>query len=403
MRRLTRPALAVLLCVCGLAACKSAGKSAHELADQALYQPIAYRNAAVPGPPVVVLPGALENSTASFRQRVNTGNLADAGEMELAKAGFTVLDRANLDEIVQEIALAANLGDAQALKVFRKGKFAQARYLVRFDVAKAERIDVQRKDFDGTLLGIVVAGVVAGVTQDSGSGTAAGTAVASIKSGDEKSTWKAGLRYTVIDADTGVQTAAGLLEDTFVVHSQLKGFLGATEETRTALTMDTMAIRLVQMAVAEIDARHKVSMSQAPAPKAGAARGRLDEAAVRKRYAAIKEQQRQEQEQAARLARFDGAYVGEFAGGTKGKVRLTVDGRGVEGEVSNADGLHGRFTGTLDQEKGTFESELTGKVAFISFKGAVSGTIFENGTAQGTWAATGWGTEKGTWAAKLSP
>ncbi|GFK92611.1 hypothetical protein NNJEOMEG_00436 [Fundidesulfovibrio magnetotacticus] len=398
MSRSARRILAVLCLSCCLAACKSASKSAHELADQALYQPIAYANASVPGPAVVVLPGTMQGATAAFRQRVDSGNLADAGEMEMSKAGFTVLDRANLDEIVQEIGLAANLGDAKALKVFRKGKFAQARFLVRFDVAKAERLDIQRKDFDGTLLGILVGGVVAGVTQDSGVGTAAGTAVASIKSGDEKSTWKAGLRYTVIDADTGQQVAAGLMEDTFVVHSQLKGFLGSTEETRTGLTMDTMAIRLVQMAVSEIDARHKEALNQAPAP--APAKDRVDEAAVRKQYDAIKEQQRKEREEAARLARFDGTYIGEFAGGTKGKVRLTVDGKGVEGEVSNTDGLHGRFIGTLDQQTGTFDSELNGKIAFITFKGSVSGTLSEDGTAQGAWRASGWGTEQGAWAAK---
>src|SRR5689334_18096043 len=57
----------------------SASNDANRRADMAQYKPIDYNNAAKKGPRIIVLPGDIKASNATFVQKVTANNIADFG------------------------------------------------------------------------------------------------------------------------------------------------------------------------------------------------------------------------------------------------------------------------------------------------------------------------------------
>ena len=94
--------------------CKSASEKANEMADKSMYKPVAYANANKTGPALVVIPGAIKSANAAYSQKIGANNIADYAELELTKANFKVLERTDLGPMLEELALAANMGDAQS-------------------------------------------------------------------------------------------------------------------------------------------------------------------------------------------------------------------------------------------------------------------------------------------------
>src|SRR6476619_1818227 len=93
---------------------------ANESADQAVYKPVEYMNANKKGPALIVIPGEIKSSNATFLQKFTSNNIADFAEIELSSANFQVLERSNLGPILKEFEfeLAYNLGDPQAARKF---------------------------------------------------------------------------------------------------------------------------------------------------------------------------------------------------------------------------------------------------------------------------------------------
>jgi len=259
--------VSLLLLVLLPVGCVSANKKATELADQAVYQPAVYENASVPGPEVVVLPGEIKSSNYPFLQKVTSNNLRDFAEIELSKDSFKVLDRADVQPLFQEIALAANLGDAEALKVFRKGKFKATNWFLTFNILKAEPTVTVTKKFDGETAGALIdlAFTIANKGEKSTAGKMIGKTVASAKSADTSAIWLVGLQYKIVNAATGEQVASGYIEDKMEATTAMNAFLGATNQQSTTITLDTMAQRLIQKAVAEIDKKYKTGAGSTPA------------------------------------------------------------------------------------------------------------------------------------------
>src|SRR6187431_1093413 len=115
---------------------KGSGSSnkANEMADEAAYKDVEYKNKAKRGPALVVIPGEVKSNNANFVQRFLPNNIADFGELELSSANFTVLERANLGNLLQEISLAYNLGDVdKARKMMQVGKLRATKWIVKFD------------------------------------------------------------------------------------------------------------------------------------------------------------------------------------------------------------------------------------------------------------------------------
>ncbi|MHC1713499.1 MAG: hypothetical protein AB9872_15230 [Solidesulfovibrio sp.] len=236
----------LIVCVVLAQGCVSASKQANETADKAMYQPIAYSDKA--GPQVVVIPGEIKSANASFSQKVSSNNIADYAELELGKAHYTVLERSDLGPMLKEIEIAANLGDASQLKKFKKGKFQATNWLVRFDILKAEPVSEVKQSFDGRWLGAIAGSAIGGP-----GGYAADAGVSSVHASDAAAVWIVGLRYKILDANTGEQKATGYIEDKMEINSSGGGALGISQSQTKIVTLDTMAQRLVQKAVADMD------------------------------------------------------------------------------------------------------------------------------------------------------
>src|SRR5215208_5251620 len=129
-------------------------QQANAAADAAAYQEVPYTNRNKRGPALVVIPGEVKSNNASFIQKFGPNNIADFGELELSQANFAVLERANLGHLLQEISLAYNMGDPQAArKSMQMGKLKTTKWIVKFDILKAEQIAENKKGFDGRAIG----------------------------------------------------------------------------------------------------------------------------------------------------------------------------------------------------------------------------------------------------------
>ncbi|MBL8471321.1 MAG: hypothetical protein KF778_10080 [Rhodocyclaceae bacterium] len=231
----------------------STSQTANAMADRAMYQPIEYVNRARPGPAVIVIPGEIKSSNATFTQKFGPNNIADFGELEMSNANFKVLERADLGPLLQEFQLAYTMGDPRkARRMLQKGKLRTTKYVVKFDVLKAEPVAQAQEGFDGRALGRVI-GTLAG----SRGGYAAGQVVGSVQTGEATGVWIIGMRYKIIDANTTEQKAQGYMEDKMEIGAKATSVMGVSSSAKGGLTLDTLVQRLVQKCVYDLDSKYK--------------------------------------------------------------------------------------------------------------------------------------------------
>jgi transposase-like protein len=235
-------------------------QKANAAADQTIYQPVVYTNAAKKGPALVVIPGEIKSNNATFLQKFTANNIADFGEIELSSANFSVLERSNLGPLLREFELAYNLGDPdQARKFLKMGKLKATKYVVKFDVLKTEQVAAAQSGFDGRTIG-VMAGIL-GAFSNSAAGAAAGavggTAVGSVQTSESTGVWVIGMRYKIINAETTEQVATGYTEEKMEIGSKSTSALGISQSQQGGVSLDTMVQRLVQKSVWEIDSKYK--------------------------------------------------------------------------------------------------------------------------------------------------
>jgi hypothetical protein len=231
----------------------AAAERAGAMADKAAYRAVDYANASKRGPRVVVLPGEVKNANAGFAQRMLPNNIADLAELELTRANFGVLERASLGAAAREIELAYNAGDpVAAQKVLQKGALQSTRWIVKFDVLKAEPIGQADSGFDGRAVG----GVLGTIWRNTG-GQVAERVIGSTRTATDARVWLVGMRYKIIDANTTEQVATGYHEQKMEVGATATSVLGASSGASGGAGFDTLVQRLVQLSVYEIDSRHK--------------------------------------------------------------------------------------------------------------------------------------------------
>ncbi|CCK81482.1 conserved uncharacterized protein [Desulfobacula toluolica Tol2] len=235
-------------CVSGVTGGGSASQKANAMADEQIYQPITYENAHIKGPVLVVLPGKIKSNNATFAQKITSNNIADYAELELGNANFRVLERSDLGPMLNEITLAANMGDTESLKKFRKGKFKTTKWFAQLDVLKAEKVAQANQGFGGDAVGSIFGAIVGGKD-----GFIGDTAISSIKSAESAGVWIIGMRYKIMDASTSEQVSTGYFEDKMELGKKGTSILGLSQSQAGGITMDSMVQRLVQKAVADID------------------------------------------------------------------------------------------------------------------------------------------------------
>lgn len=242
--------LLLLLMFGGCVELMNASGTANTKADDMMYQPVTYAKAATAGPYLIVLPGVIKSQNATYRQQINENNIADFAELELGRANFRVLERADLGPMLNEITLAVNMGDPKALTNFRRGKFKSTKWFITFDILKAEQVSKAGSGFDGSALGSII-GTLAGGT----GGQVGDVATSSVQMGDSAGVWIIGMRYKIVDASTTEQVSTGYFEDKMEVGKKGMTILGVSGDQGQGATLDGVTQRLVQKCVQEVDSR----------------------------------------------------------------------------------------------------------------------------------------------------
>jgi hypothetical protein len=238
----------------------STSQKTNEAADKALYKPVEYSNAGKPGPALVVIPGEVKSNNANFMQKFGPSNIADFAEIELTRANFKVLERSNLGPLLNEFTLAYNLGDPnEARKFLGRGQLKATKWVLKFDILKAEQVAAAQQGFDGRAIGNVLGaiGIFSGSRGAAQAGTAGGAAVGSVRTEDTTGVWIIGMRYKIINAETTEQVATGYTEEKMEVGTTSTSVLGISQAQQGGVGLDTMVQRLVQKTVWEIDNRYK--------------------------------------------------------------------------------------------------------------------------------------------------
>jgi len=224
-------------------------QKAHAAADVAAYKPVEYVNKAKRGPDLVVIPGDVKSNNATFVQKFGPNNIADYAELELSQANFGVLERSNLGPLMNEIALAYNLGDPdKARQTMQVGKLKTTKWVVKFDILKAEQISEVRQGFDGRAVGGLLGFLGAG---------AAGHVAGSVQTQDATGVWLIGMRFKIMDATTTEQVAQGYSEEKMEVGATATSVMGVQQSAKGGVGLDTMVQRRVQKTVWEIDSKYK--------------------------------------------------------------------------------------------------------------------------------------------------
>jgi curli biogenesis system outer membrane secretion channel CsgG len=237
----------------GPAPATGASARANAAASTAQYQSVNYVNASTKGPAIIVLPGEVKSNNATFAQRYLPNNIADYAELELSQANFQVLDRANLGSVLREIELAHNLGDpARANALFQKGALQSTRWIIKFDVLRAEKVAEASGGFSGNTIGNIAGTIIGGRT-----GSVVNQGTGSVQTAEAAGVWIVGMRYKVIDARTTQQVTQGYAEERMEVGSTGVSVFGVSSRQAGQTTLDSLVIRLVQKNVAEIDQRYK--------------------------------------------------------------------------------------------------------------------------------------------------
>ena len=226
---------------------------ANAAANTAMYQTVRYANVATKGPAIIVLPGEVKSNNATFSQRYFPNNIADYAELELSQANFQVLDRDNLGSVLREIELAYNLGDpTKAQALFKKGDLQNTRWIVKFDVLRAEKVAEAGSGFSAGTLGGIAGTLLGGRT-----GSVVSQGASSVQTTQDAGVWIVGMRYKVIDARTTQQVAQGYAEDKLEVGSVGTSVFGVSSRQAGGTTLDALVIKLVQKNVVDIDQKYK--------------------------------------------------------------------------------------------------------------------------------------------------
>jgi hypothetical protein len=252
------PAVAALLLALTATAAVAGSSSSSSMAA---LPPITYVNAATAGPQVIVLPGEIKTTNNDFKTKFTGDNIADWAELELGKANFRVLERSDLSSIMQELQTAYSLGDPDAVKKYlKKGKLKSTKYILKFDILKAEMSETKASGFNGASAAHTVTSVARAFNPfaaRSGGGAAADAVAGSVQTESVGGTWVIGMRYKIIDASTTEQLAQGYQEDTVDVGGSSTTVAGISAGRVKMLTLDSVVQRLVQENVADIDSKHK--------------------------------------------------------------------------------------------------------------------------------------------------
>jgi hypothetical protein len=149
--------------------------------------------------------------------------------------------------------LAYNLGDPESAAQLKKGRLKTTKWVMKFDILKAEQAATQKKGFKGDTASSLI-GLLGGSSRAT---SAASTVAGSIDTRSTAGVWVIGMRYRIIDANTTEQVAQGYTEEKMEVGAQEGSVAGVESGAAGGVSLDTMVQRLVQKSVWDIDQKYK--------------------------------------------------------------------------------------------------------------------------------------------------
>ena len=133
-----------------------------------------------------------------------------------------------------------------------KGELQNTRWIVKFDVLRAEKVAEVGSSFSGATLGRLANTLLGGTA-----GSVVSQGASSVQTTDSAGVWIIGMRYKIIDARTTQQVAQGYAEDKLEVGSAGMSVLGMSLRQAGGTTLDALVIGLLQKNVADIDQKYK--------------------------------------------------------------------------------------------------------------------------------------------------
>ena len=150
----------------------------------------------------------------------------------------------------RSFAVSPSAFKAQAL--FKKGDLQNTRWIVRFDILRAEKVSEASSGFSGGTLGGIAGTLLGGRT-----GSVVSQGAGSVQTSQDAGVWIVGMRYKIIDARTTQQVAQGYAEDKLEVGSVGTSIFGISSQRAGGTTLDALVIKLVQKNVVDIDQKYK--------------------------------------------------------------------------------------------------------------------------------------------------
>ena len=193
----------------------SSSGTANEVASNTHRDQITYSNGNKLGALVHVVQGEIKSNNASFTQKVTANNIADFGELELSRANF---------------------------KITKNQK--NVKYLVRFDILKAEQVAKADEGVSGKVVGSMMGGML-------------GKAIGSIGTKDSAEVWVIGMRWQIINPKSGDQIGTGYKEERMELGAVGTTVMGVSKGSSGGATLDTLVQDLMQKSVYDIDAKYK--------------------------------------------------------------------------------------------------------------------------------------------------
>ena len=144
------------------------------MADKGMYKPVEYQNAGRPGLALIVIPGEIKSNNASFVQKFGPNNIADYAELGWARpisrySSVPIWGRFSTNS--PGLHHGRPPGGAQNPA---EGKFKTTKWVVKFDVLKAEPVAQAQSGFDGRAVGSLI-GILGGSRGSSAAGVAVGS------------------------------------------------------------------------------------------------------------------------------------------------------------------------------------------------------------------------------------
>lgn len=193
----------------------STSERANEVATNTQKSALTYANANKPGPTLVIALGEIKSNNATFTQKVTANNIADYAELELSRANFKITKNQ-----------------------------ANAKYIAKFDVLKAESVAKAKSGFSGGAIGGLLGGI-------------GGAVLGTVKTEDGSEVWVIGMRYQLVDPKSGDVVGMGYSEERMELGEKGTSVMGISDGASGGATLDTLVQYLVQKNIVEMDSKHK--------------------------------------------------------------------------------------------------------------------------------------------------